>query len=48
MVTVGLRVADYILDAGQPIVESLTSPGSTSGITPMVQEIMIIIGRVAL
>ncbi len=42
VVTVGLRVADYILDAGQPIAECLTSPGSTAGITPMVQEIMII------
>ena len=42
VMTVGLRVADYILDAGQPIVETLSTPGSTSGITPMVQEIMII------
>lgn len=43
VMTVGLRVADYILDAGQPIVETLTTPGSTAGITPMVQEIMIIL-----
>ncbi|MBP1648540.1 MAG: synthase gamma subunit-like protein [Bacteroidetes bacterium] len=42
VLTVGLRAADYILDAGQPIEECLTTPGSTSGITPMVQEIMII------
>lgn len=43
VVTVGLRVADYILDAGQPISEYLTTPGSTAGITPMVQEIMFIL-----
>jgi F-type H+-transporting ATPase subunit gamma len=43
VMTVGLRVADYILDGGQPIQEMLTTPGSTAGITPMVQEIMIIL-----
>lgn len=43
VMTVGLRVADYVLDAGQPIKEMLTTPGSTAGITPMVQEIMIIL-----
>jgi len=43
VMTVGLRVADYILDAGQPIVETLSTPGSTSGITPMVQELILIL-----
>jgi len=42
VITVGLRLSDYILDAGQPIAEFLATPGSTAGITPLVQEIMII------
>lgn len=43
VVAVGARVADYVEDAGQPIDELLTTPGSTAGITPLVQEIIMII-----
>jgi len=40
---IGARVADYIEDAGQPIVEVLSTPSSMAGITPLVQEIIMII-----
>ncbi|HON59191.1 MAG TPA: F0F1 ATP synthase subunit gamma [Smithella sp.] len=43
VLAVGARVADYIEDAGQPIDELLNTPGSTAGITPLVQEIVMII-----
>lgn len=43
VLSVGARVADYIEDAGQPVDELLGTPGSTSGITPLVQEIIMII-----
>jgi F-type H+-transporting ATPase subunit gamma len=43
VLAVGLRLLDFVEDAGQPVLESLTTPGSTSGITPMVQEIMMIL-----
>jgi F-type H+-transporting ATPase subunit gamma len=40
---IGARVADYVEDAGQPIDELIATPGSTSGITPLVQEIIMVI-----
>jgi F-type H+-transporting ATPase subunit gamma len=43
VLAVGARVADYIEDAGQPIDELLNTPGSTAGITPLVQEIVMVI-----
>jgi F-type H+-transporting ATPase subunit gamma len=43
VLAVGARVADYVEDAGQPVDELLTTPGSTSGITPLVQEIIMVI-----
>jgi F-type H+-transporting ATPase subunit gamma len=43
VLAVGARVADYMEDAGQSIDELLTTPGSTAGITPLVQEIIMII-----
>lgn len=43
ILTIGARVADYVEDAGQSIDELLTTPGSTAGITPLVQEIIMII-----
>ena len=43
VLTVGLRVAGRLEDAGQPLEEILSVPGSTSGITPMVQELVMII-----
>lgn len=43
LLAVGLRVTGRLEDAGQPVEESLSIPGSTAGITPMVQEILVII-----
>lgn len=43
IMTVGLRVNGFIEDAGLTITESLTVPGSTAGITPMVQEIIMVL-----
>src|SRR4030065_358856 len=43
VLSVGARVADYVEDAGQPIFEVLTTPSSTAGITPLVQEIIVLI-----
>ncbi len=43
VLAVGARVADYLEDAGQPIDELLATPSSTAGITPLVQEIIMII-----
>jgi len=40
---VGARVADYVEDAGQQIMEVLSTPSSTAGITPLVQEIIMVI-----
>ena len=43
VLAVGARVADYVEDAGQPIDELLATPSSTAGITPLVQEIIMVI-----
>jgi F-type H+-transporting ATPase subunit gamma len=43
VLSVGARVADYVEDAGQTVDELLTTPSSTAGITPLVQEIIMII-----
>lgn len=43
VITVGQRVNDYVEDAGQPVAENLTNPSSTAGITPMVQELILIL-----
>ena len=43
ILSVGARVADYLEDAGQTVTEVLTTPSSTTGITPLVQEIIMII-----
>lgn len=43
VMAVGARVADYVEDAGQVVDELLSTPGSTAGITPLVQEIIMII-----
>jgi F-type H+-transporting ATPase subunit gamma len=40
---VGDRVRDLVEDAGQGHCESLSNPGSTAGITPMVQDIVMIL-----
>ena len=43
VLAVGARVADYVEDAGQPVDELIATPSSTAGITPLVQEIIMII-----
>jgi F-type H+-transporting ATPase subunit gamma len=43
VLSVGARVADYVEDAGQSVDELLTTPSSTAGITPLVQEIIMVI-----
>ena len=40
VLAVGLRAADRLEDSGQPVEETFSVPGSTSGITPMVQEML--------
>ena len=39
VISVGLRTADILEDSGQKVLEILSTPGSTAGITPMVQDI---------
>jgi F-type H+-transporting ATPase subunit gamma len=43
ILSVGARVADYLEDAGQAIYEVMPTPSSTAGITPLVQEIIMVI-----
>jgi F-type H+-transporting ATPase subunit gamma len=43
VIAVGMRTTDLLEDAGQPVFEVLTTPGSTSGITPMVQDITVLL-----
>ena len=43
VIAVGLRAADLLEDAGQHVAEVLTTPGSTAGITPMVQDITVLL-----
>ena len=43
VIAVGMRAADILEDTGQRVLEVLTTPGSTSGITPMVQDITILL-----
>jgi len=43
VLSVGERVQDYIADAGITVAEGLSTPGSTAGITPAVQELIMIL-----
>ena len=43
IITVGLRAAELLEDSGQKVLEILTTPGSTSGITPLVQDITLLL-----
>lgn len=43
VIAVGMRAADILEDTGQRVLEVLTTPGSTSGITPMVQDITVLL-----
>ena len=42
VIAVGMRVADLLEDSGQRVFEVLSPPGSTAGITPMVQDITVL------
>lgn len=43
IIAVGLRVADLLEDSGQKVFEVLSPPGSTAGITQMVQDITVLL-----
>ncbi|HQI81789.1 MAG TPA: F0F1 ATP synthase subunit gamma [Deltaproteobacteria bacterium] len=43
ILTVGERAKDYLLAANQDIYDTLSTPSSTAGITPMVQELVMIL-----
>ena len=43
VIAVGMRTADLLEDSGQKVAEVLTTPGSTAGITPMVQDITVLL-----
>jgi F-type H+-transporting ATPase subunit gamma len=43
VIAVGMRAADIMADTGQKILEVLTTPSSTSGITSMVQDITVLL-----
>jgi F-type H+-transporting ATPase subunit gamma len=43
VIAVGVRTADILQDSGQKVFETLTTPGSTAGITSMVQDITMLL-----
>jgi F-type H+-transporting ATPase subunit gamma len=43
IIAIGMRTADLLADSGQKVSEVLTTPGSTAGITPMVQDITVLL-----
>ena len=43
IIAVGVRTADILEDSGQKVFEILTTPGSTAGITSMVQDITLLL-----
>jgi F-type H+-transporting ATPase subunit gamma len=43
ILTVGERAKDYLLAANQDIYDTLSTPSSTAGITPMVQELVMVL-----
>lgn len=43
IIAAGMRAADLLEDGGQRVMEVLTTPGSTAGITPMVQDITVLL-----
>jgi F-type H+-transporting ATPase subunit gamma len=42
-IVVGMKAADILSDTGQNVFETLTQPGSTAGITAMVQDITLLL-----
>lgn len=43
IIAVGMRAADLLEDSGQRVFEVLPTPGSTAGITPLVQDITVLL-----
>lgn len=43
VLAVGLRAAGRLEDSGQPVEETFSVPGSTSGITPLVQDLLLVL-----
>ena len=43
VLAVGMRTTDILEDSGQPVFEVLPTPGSTAGITPVVQDITMLL-----
>ncbi|HOJ52071.1 MAG TPA: F0F1 ATP synthase subunit gamma [Syntrophales bacterium] len=43
VIALGMRIEGYLLDGGQEIIETLSMPNSVGGITPMVQDLIMII-----
>lgn len=43
IIAVGMRAAELLEDSGQRVFEVLTTPGSTAGITPLVQDITMLL-----
>jgi len=43
VIAVGMRTADILEDTGQKVFETLSTPGSTAGITSMVQDITLVL-----
>lgn len=41
VIAIGVKTADLLEDGGQQVFETLPTPGSTAGITPMVQDITL-------
>lgn len=41
VIAIGVKTADLLEDGGQRVFETLATPGSTAGITPMVQDITL-------
>ncbi|MGV8078453.1 MAG: F0F1 ATP synthase subunit gamma [Syntrophales bacterium] len=41
VIAIGVKTADLLEDGGQQVFETLATPGSTAGITPMVQDITL-------
>jgi F-type H+-transporting ATPase subunit gamma len=43
VLAVGLRAAGRLEDSGQPVEEIFSVPGSTSGVTPLVQDLLLVL-----
>jgi F-type H+-transporting ATPase subunit gamma len=43
IIAIGVKTTDILEDSGQRVFETLATPGSTAGITPMVQDITLLL-----